>query len=434
MNDPIEYIKKSIKKEDKKINLDFAFILPQIGNGTGGSIYIIELINYLSILGLNIGLISFAGNYDEIMNFTPISTSEINNISAKYLIATIFDSTFLAKKLAEKIDSKIIYFSQGYEFMFLEGTKYCEVESSFKIVDYVMTISDFLKKSYKDLFNIDSLKISNGINYDILHNENLIRNKRKKIFMNLRNESLKGGFVLNDILKRITIKCNDIDIFILDNTKESDLCVNNNPSITVNVIKGPISRTSVYDILKKCDVLIDSSFSEGFGLLPLEAMACGVVPVVSNALGNVEYCIDGVNSYLINNVNNPEHYVDKVKFLIENDKKLNIMKKAAIKTSGKYDFKDIVYKYKQTLLEILDDKIIPVHYKITDNDKKSLEKYTISDLEYNHIISMFKEKKENEIKNTRGRNIKILMKEYIKANIYILKKLVKTILDKDYKL
>lgn len=218
-NDPIEFIKKNITDEDKKIDLDFAFVLPQMGCGTGGVILITELVNYLSILGLNIGMINlYPGNYNEIMNFTPITLPNIDNMNIKFLIATIFDSTFFAKKLSEKTNSKLIYFSQGYEFMFLDGTRYGQVESSFKIVDYVITISNFLKDSYKKLFNIDSLKICNGINYDVLHSDDICYHERKSIFMNLRNESLKGGFVLNDIIKRLTVDCDDIDIYILNNS------------------------------------------------------------------------------------------------------------------------------------------------------------------------------------------------------------------------
>lgn len=433
-NDPIEFIKKNITDDDKKIDLDFAFVLPQMGRGTGGVILVTELVNYLSILGLNIGMINlYPGSYSEIMNFSPITPRYIDEFNSKFLIATIFDSTFFAKKLSEKIGAKLIYFSQGYEFMFLDGIKYGQVESSFKIVDYVLTISDYLKDSYKKLFDIDSLKICNGINYDILHTDKLICNDRKSIFMNLRNESLKGGFILNDIIKRISVDCKNVDIYILNNSKTCDICVNNNPEVNINIINGPISRMQVYDILKKCDILVDSSLSEGFGLLPLEAMACGVVPVVSNAMGNSEYCKDEFNSYLICGVNNSQLYVDKIKYLVEHEDVLLQMKKAALSTSNKYDFIETVFQYKNVFDDILCGKIKTIDYKMTDADVEKTNKYLISDVDFKKMMNRCKFNYSTS-NSTRSGNLKILTKEFIKSNLYLAKKTIKTILHKDYRL
>ncbi len=433
-NDPVKFILDNLTDEDKIPKLDFVFVLPQMGKGAGGVIYINELVNYLSILGVNIGMLNlYNGLYNEIMIFNPITPLYFDKFEAKYLIATIFDSTFFAKKMAEEKNAKMIYFSQGYEFMFLEGTKYGEVESSFKIADYVLTISDFLKNSYKKLFDIDALKISNAIDYNMLHKNKVDKHKRKGIFMNLRSESLKGGFILNDIIKKITISCNDVDLYVVDNSVVSDFCVNNNSTINLNVIKGPVSRNEIHSILSKCDILVDSSLSEGFGLLPLEAMTSGVVPVVSNALGNLEYCVNNENSVVVDNVNNPDVYVDAVVDLLNDNKKLDKMKKNAIKTSEDFDFEKRIFDYKECLNSISSKKVRPINYKLTDNDQVKLDKYLYSDSRYRRIINSCK--RNYDVKsNTRKHNLKVLLKEFVKANLFILKQTYRTIKNKDYHL
>lgn len=433
-NDPVKFILDNLTDEDKIPKLDFVFVLPQMGKGAGGVIYINELVNYLSILGVNIGMLNlYNGLYNEIMIFNPITPLYFDKFEAKYLIATIFDSTFFAKKMAEEKNAKMIYFSQGYEFMFLEGTKYGEVESSFKIADYVLTISDFLKNSYKKLFDIDALKISNAIDYNMLHKNKVDKHKRKGIFMNLRSESLKGGFILNDIIKKITISCNDVDLYVVDNSVVSDFCVNNNSTINLNVIKGPVSRNEIHSILSKCDILVDSSLSEGFGLLPLEAMTSGVVPVVSNALGNLEYCVNNENSVVVDNVNNPDVYVDAVVDLLNDNKKLDKMKKNAIKTSEDFDFEKRIFDYKECLDSISSKKVRPINYKLTDNDQVKLDKYLYSDSRYRRIINSCK--RNYDVKsNTRKHNLKVLLKEFVKANLFILKQTYRTIKNKDYHL
>jgi ABC-type dipeptide/oligopeptide/nickel transport system ATPase component len=118
-------------------------------------------------------------------------------MKSKYLISTIFESIFFTKKLAERIKSKIIYFAQGYEFYFLNGTRYGEVEASFWLADYVITISDYLKNNYNKLFGIESHKVANGIDYNILHVDDKKKNDRPSIIMNYRDEFLKAGFILD---------------------------------------------------------------------------------------------------------------------------------------------------------------------------------------------------------------------------------------------
>lgn len=437
-NDPIKYIEKNITKEDMIPDLDFTFVLPQMGKGAGGVIFITELVNYLSILGVKIGMLNlYSGAYDEIMNFVPINPSLIGEFKSKYLIATLFDSIFITKKIAERMNSKIVYFSQGYEFMFLEGTKYGKVESSFLLADYVITISDYLKNSYKKLFNIDALKISNGINYNILYTDSNNKKKKKKtIFMNLRNESLKGGFILNDIIKKMTIELNDVEINVLNNSKVYDFCINNNKSVDINIIQGPISRVEIYKLLSESDILVDASLSEGFGLLPLEAMSNGVVPVVSDALGNKEYCVDGKNSIMIETVNNPDTYVAAIKDLISNDKKLNTMKKNALETAKNYAFDDTIFEYFNVLNEILANKVKPIKRKLTACEKEKLKQYEISDTMYQRILLSCKTNfyDENSLSSRRGHNLKVLAKEFIKSNVYIVKQTIKSIVNKNHRL
>ncbi len=51
-------------------------------------------------------------------------------------------------------------------------------------------------------------------------------------------------------------------------------------------------------VLPAADVLLLPSLHESFGLVALEAMACGVVPVATNVGGAAEFVQDGVNGFL----------------------------------------------------------------------------------------------------------------------------------------
>lgn len=439
-HDPIKYIKKSLTKDDIIPHFDFVFVLPQMGKGAGGIIVVSELVNYLNILGLKVGLLNlYPGGYDGIMTFASLTPKQVESLNTKYLIATIYDSVFFAKKMASKINAKVIYFSQGYEFLFDFGTHYGKVESSFKVVDYVITISHYLQKCYKNMFHFESMLSINGIDFDIIHQSNINKKNRvRKIVMNLRSEALKGGFILNDIIKQITLKCEDVEIHVIDNASSSDYGVNNNKNIKLIIHKGPIDRMEMYQLLKDADILVDSSLSEGFGLLPLEAMAAGVVPVISNSLGCLEYAVNGENSFVIDAVNDSSKYVEKIQQLLNDPILLTKMSKKAVETASKFDFSKSILSYYNNLKLILDGKAKAIDYHLTDADKKELSKHQLSDFQYEKILFTckrnFYDANKQDGKSGRAHNLYVLSKEFVKANVYIAKKAVKSIIDKDYKL
>ena len=73
-----------------------------------------------------------------------------------------------------------------------------------------------------------------------------------------------------------------MDLYFVNNSKKSDFCVNNNKTVNLEIIKGPVPKMEIYKLVREADILVDASFSEGFGLLPLEAMCTGTIPIVSN--------------------------------------------------------------------------------------------------------------------------------------------------------
>ena len=61
---------------------------------------------------------------------------------------------------------------------------------------------------------------------------------------------------------------------------------------------GVVSRTQLMEHLSSADVFVSPSFSEGASVSLLEAMAVGVVPVVSDIPANREWIVHGQNGFL----------------------------------------------------------------------------------------------------------------------------------------
>lgn len=335
LNEPIEYIKNNISDEDKKISADTLFFLPEIAQNVGGSHMVVDIVNNLVINGTSANILySSLGEYKEIMLFQPISYKYFKEISTKQIVTTLWITNYTARKFSIEKNIPLINFVQGYENYFENGLRYNSVALTHKIADYSLTISNYLYDKLKENFGKDSKVIKNSINYDLLYHENN-RKGIKTITVVLRDYVMKGDYILLDIIKKLDPLFKNLNInvvYINKKTQVPELIKNN-----LVKIKGPVSRLEMADILKNTDIYIDASVNEGFGLLPLEALTCGAVPIVSDSFGNREYMKDGVNGYVIKEVNDVDKYIEKVVSLIKDEVVFEKMKTEGRKTCKNFD-------------------------------------------------------------------------------------------------
>ena len=77
------------------------------------------------------------------------------------------------------------------------------------------------------------------------------------------------------------------------------------------VFHGGVSHDAVIEHLRRTDMLVNPSYSESFGITPVEAMACGV-PVIATAIGGMtETVLDGVTGYLVDR-GRPDQLADRI--------------------------------------------------------------------------------------------------------------------------
>jgi D-inositol-3-phosphate glycosyltransferase len=63
--------------------------------------------------------------------------------------------------------------------------------------------------------------------------------------------------------------------------------------------RGRVERAAVPELLRSADVVVCTPWYEPFGIVPLEAMACGVPVIVSSVGGLVDTVVDGITGYHI---------------------------------------------------------------------------------------------------------------------------------------
>ena len=368
-NDPIKYINNHINDKDKEYEYDFLIYLIGFAQNAGGVHMTVDMINYLVIKNINCNVLyGFSNGYDEIMLFNPIQVNDINKYKFKKLVSTIYSSTYYVKELADKYNVPMLYFAQGYEPYFENGTEYGIAELSYKLPDGILTISNYLKNRYKDMFNVNATVIKNGINYDLLHANNDSK-EVKVITLMLRNNVLKGDFILLDLAKKIASKYHNIKINILYSNKLLKPPFFDNKD-NVTLLKGPFTRKEIADIMQKSDLYVDASFTEGFGLMPLEAMAAGNVVVASDSGGINEYLKDEENGLIVKEVNNIDKYFEKIEKIINDKDYYSKLKRNAMETVSNFDYDKIINEY----IDFFSKEVKKKDKKLSDDEKELYDK------------------------------------------------------------
>lgn len=103
-------------------------------------------------------------------------------------------------------------------------------------------------------------------------------------------------------------------------------------------------QDAVEEILSVADLFLMPSETESFGLAALEAMACKVPIITSNAGGLPELNVDGFCGFM-SNVGDVDDMAKKAIMILENDEVLNTFKENAFKRAQDFDLKKILPLY-----------------------------------------------------------------------------------------
>ena len=371
-NDPIKYIKKNLKVK-KKPAPEVLFFLPDIHQNAGGVHVVVDIVNYLNINGCFANILTERMHeYKEIMIFSPVFMKNIEKVEPKCIVGTIYPSIFYCEAIAKYYDIPSVNFLQGYEVCFDNGEIYSWAELACRNSQNILAISHFLQQKCEENFGKEADVIPNGINIDLLYNSNKEIKDKIQVTMAFRDTFLKGDFILKEILKKLTLKDYPIEINII--YKKETMFPINNSKIKINYYKGPLNRRQIGNILEKTDIFIDASLMEGFGLMPLEAMAEGAVPILSESFGIHEYAIDGENCFIIKEVNNADKYIEKIEYLLEKREELVRMSKNSLQKSLEFDIDNNIQRYMDYFRKVKKQEII-----LTDKEKEASKKWYISE-------------------------------------------------------
>jgi N-acetyl-alpha-D-glucosaminyl L-malate synthase BshA len=112
-------------------------------------------------------------------------------------------------------------------------------------------------------------------------------------------------------------------------------------------------QDAIEEILSVSDLFLMPSQSESFGLAALEAMACKVPVISSNAGGLPELNVEGVTGFL-REIGDVDGMAEKAIYILENDARLKTFKEAALARAKEFDLSIILPMYESYYTEVIE--------------------------------------------------------------------------------
>jgi len=194
-----------------------------------------------------------------------------------------------------------------------------------KNADSAIALTDDMKKVMQKIYHRDIVVVPNGINIaDQLDKPDMKDEAAhgKSILYVGRLESVKGVQYLIRAMKRVHDKIPDARLIIIGDGKERDML--EALSIQLGIQKyvqigGEVPHEKVLSFMQQADVFVLPSLSEGFPMVIIEALACGL-PIVASRVGGVpEIITNDTNGYLVE-AKDAETIANKIILLLQDEK------------------------------------------------------------------------------------------------------------------
>ncbi len=230
-------------------------------------------------------------------------------------------------------------------------------KKEYDLSDYICVPSEFSKKSFlKKGFNEKKIiKIPYGVDLNNFFLPNKTKENAQFNIICVGAISVrKGSIYLLKAFNELNLKNSKL-IFIGDIEQGFEKILNMYFNENVEIIKS-VSQNSLRTFYNQASVFVTCPVEDGFGMVILQAMACGLPVIVTNNAGGSEIIDDGIDGYIIP-TRDKEKLKEKLLFLYQNKKELLSMgKKAEHKAQNFFSWKNYGEKIKSFYLSVIKGK------------------------------------------------------------------------------
>ncbi|MFV0469899.1 MAG: glycosyltransferase family 4 protein [Dysgonomonas sp.] len=284
-------------------------------------------------------------------DFDPaIKMSYINSVSDKYVTdADVTISTWWSTALdmgrLSPSKGKKINFIQGFENWAghedLLYTSY-QIEGATNVV-----IANFLKEIVEKHSHNKTVVIENAIDLDAFCvRENIENRDSYTVCMNYSTQGIKGSDYGIEALKIVKNQKPDLKVEMFS--------IYPRPESLPEWISFYQTPADLPDVYNRCAIFITNSFTEGFGLVSVEAMACGCALICTDIPGHREFATDNETALLVEPQNSAQ-MAEKICSLIEDNAKRITIAKQGNNYVQRYSWESAVGKMENVINEAIKD-------------------------------------------------------------------------------
>jgi glycosyltransferase involved in cell wall biosynthesis len=265
---------------------------------------------------------------------------------ADFYVATFWPTAYTASYLRTKTGMPCFYYVQHFEPIFYPYSYvYYLAEKTYTLPLIQLTISKWLtaviskygKNSIHVGYFVDPI-FKPTREYPYIQK---LKNSEKKIILTIyRQEYWKGFHLSIDAITTLYKHRKDIYAIIIGDTTHTLYAF---PHKKI----GWLPREELRKYYSVADVFVYTSLFEGFGLPPLEAMACGCPVVMTDSLGSRDYAVPGVNSIVVQK--NPKAIAVAINELLSNDSLRDSLIREGLQTAKNFSIDIAATKFEKVL-------------------------------------------------------------------------------------